>query len=161
MIAGFPSAEEDTKQACLCISVEANTAAIFHLMRVAEIGLRALARDRRVVIPKDVPLDLATWEEIIRQLEQAENAIREYKRTLAREAQLAFYHGALMEFRAFKNLWRNRTMHTREVYDANQAMSAFYHVRDFMRILASKISEYGDPLPDAWTDEQLRDGDSS
>ncbi len=48
----FPSAAFDIEQAGNCLAVEANMAAIYHLLRVAEHGLRALARDRRIEIPK-------------------------------------------------------------------------------------------------------------
>src|SRR6266481_8369805 len=44
----FPSAEIDIKAAGNCLAADLDTAAIFHLMRVAEIGLRALARHLRV-----------------------------------------------------------------------------------------------------------------
>jgi hypothetical protein len=110
-------------------------------MRAAEYGLRALAWDRRVKIPKNKPIELASWEDIIKKLEEAEAAIQDYPRTLAREAQFVFYHGAMMEFKRFKNKFRNRIMHTREDYDTHQAQSAFTHVREFMIILSSRISE--------------------
>ena len=41
----------------------------------------------------------------------------------------------------FKNVFRNRVMHNCEEYDRDQGHSAFVHVREFMRILANKISE--------------------
>jgi hypothetical protein len=46
----FPSAGSDILDALRCMALELNTAAVFHLMRVAEFGLRALARDRGVVM---------------------------------------------------------------------------------------------------------------
>jgi hypothetical protein len=60
---------------------------------------------------------------------------------LARDAQFEFYHGAMMELKRFKNKFRNRIMHARDHYDVDEANSAFTHVRDFMKILATKISE--------------------
>jgi hypothetical protein len=137
----FPGASYDIQEAGNCFAVELSTAAVFHLMRAAEYGLRALARDRRVRLPKKEVLDLATWEAIIKQLEDAEIAIQGYPKTLAREAQFEFYHGAMMEFKRFKNKFRNRIMHTREDYDSDEATSALNHVREFMKILASRISE--------------------
>jgi hypothetical protein len=137
----FPSARDDIREAGNCLAAECCTAAVFHLMRAAEYALRALAVDRRVKLRKNAILDLATWEEIIKQLEGAEVAIQGYPKTLAREAQFDFYHGAMMEFKRFKNKFRNRIMHTRDEYDRDQAHSAFVHVRDFMKILASRISE--------------------
>jgi hypothetical protein len=142
----FPNAEYDIQQAADCLAVEANTASVFHAMRAAEHGLRALAHDRRVKMPKGGPVDLATWEEIIKQLESAETAIQSYPKTAAREAQFKFYHGAMMEFRGFKNKFRNGVMHTRDDYDRDEARSAFEHVSDFMNILASAISDTASAL---------------
>jgi hypothetical protein len=137
----FPSAMPDIIEAGNCLAADCASAAVFHLMRVAEYGLRALARDRRIEIPKNKPLDLATWEEIIKELEGAEDAMRTYKKTEARESQLVFYHGAMMEFKRFKNKFRNRIMHSRVSYDKDQAKSAFVHVKEFMLILSVRISE--------------------
>jgi hypothetical protein len=139
--AKFSDARADITEAGTCYACGCATAAVFHLMRVAEVGLRALAWDRRIVLPKKKPILLATWDEIIRELENSEQAIQGYKKTQAREAQFAFYHGAMMEFRAFKNVWRNRVMHAREErYDRHQAQNALEHVRGFMQILATRIS---------------------
>jgi hypothetical protein len=53
---------------------------------------------------------------------------------LAREAQYEFYHGAMMEFRRFKNAYRNRVAHTRDVYSRDEARLLFTHVRAFMQL---------------------------
>jgi hypothetical protein len=146
----FPSARYDIKEAGNCIAVECSTAAVFHLMRVAEIGLRSLAFDRNIAIPKDVPIPLATWDQIIIELEKAECAIQQYPKTVARESQFEFYHGANMEFKRFKNLFRNRVVHVRENYDQVQALGAMWHVQTFMRILAGKLRE-GERTPEIWS----------
>jgi hypothetical protein len=144
----FPSATEDIQAAGNCLATGCYTATVFHLMRVAERGLRALARDRRVKIPTGEIL-LATWEQIIRELEKAEQTIQGFPKTLAREAQFEFYHGAMLELRRFKNLFRNRFAHTRDHCDIHQAHSAFDHVGSFMKLLASRISETHRP-PLVW-----------
>jgi hypothetical protein len=113
-------------------------------MRVAEHGLRALAYDRRIKILKG-PADLATWEDLIKQLEKAEEKIQGYPRTHAREAQYDFYHRVMMDIRSIKNIWRNRYMHTRAGFNEDderrEAERAMERVRDIMRDLASTISE--------------------
>jgi hypothetical protein len=136
----FKSARKNIKDAGNCFALGLYTACVFHLMRVAEHGLRALAYDRRIKVPRG-PIELATWDDIIKELEKVESAIQGYPKTLAREAQFEFYHGAMMEFKRFKNLFRNRVMHAREDYDAHDAKGAFDHVKEFMVILAGKISE--------------------
>ena len=137
----FPSAKEDVKESGNCLAAECTTAAVFHLMRAAEFGLRALAHDRRIRIPKNKPLGLANWEEIIKELEKAETEIQSFPKTLAREAQYEFYHGVMMQFRAFKNVFRNQVMHVRKTYDRDRAVSVYNQVKEFMQTLASHISE--------------------
>jgi hypothetical protein len=145
----FSSARSDIKQAGDSLAFGLHTAAVFHLMRVAEHGLRALARDRRIIIPKNKPIELATWEDVLQQLETAENEIKGYQKTLAREAQFDFYHGAMMEVKRFKNKFRNPGMHSRRFYDSYEAKSAFMHVKNFMEILATRISE-SSRTPKVW-----------
>lgn len=152
----FPSARYDIREAGNCFAVDANTAAIFHLMRVAEYGLRALAYDRRVKVQKG-PFDLATWEDLIKELERAENAIHGYKKTHAREAQFKFYHGVMMEVRSFKNIWRNPYAHTRAGFkeddERKEAKRVMERVGDFMKMLSTRIAE-GTRTPLIWKGEK-------
>jgi hypothetical protein len=97
----FESARFDIRNAGNCLAVEDGTGAVFHLARVAEYGLRALAYDRTVEVPK-TPLDLATCGQIIQQLEVVEQKIQGYPRSLGREAQFEFYHNAMMELKTFQ-----------------------------------------------------------
>jgi hypothetical protein len=83
----FPSAVYDIREAGNCLAAECATAAVFHLMRAAEHGLRALAFDRNITVAKG-PIELATWDQIIKRLEDAEDAVIGYPRTLVREEQL-------------------------------------------------------------------------
>jgi hypothetical protein len=145
----FPSAEADIREAGNCLAAECNTAAVFHLMRVAEVGLRALARDRRVRLPRKEPLDLAAWDTIIAELEAAGEAIRNYPKTVAQSAQYAFHHGALTQFLQFRDAFRDQLTHARQQFGADQAMKIFEDVRTFMQTLAARISE-GSRTPLVW-----------
>jgi hypothetical protein len=157
--APFPSATQDIHDAGNAFAAGLYNATIFHLMRAAEAGLRVLAWDRRVILkhkgkPSKLPYDLATWDKILDGLEDAEEEIEGFKKTKAREDQLAFYHGAMVELRAFKNLFRNRIMHKRENYDVHKATSAMEHVGSFMRTLATRLSE-SQRTPKVWTNKWL------
>jgi hypothetical protein len=146
----FPSTMQDIKDACNCYAIGQYTACIFHLMRVAEIGLRILAWDRRIKFKKKSPLELKEWREIFKGLEDEEIRLKSLHRTKAREAQFEFYHGAMIELRAFKNLYRDRTMHARACYDIYQTTSAMVNVSAFMKGLSEKISE-SNRTPLNWT----------
>ena len=139
-IAQFPSAKPDILAAVDCWALGHSTAAIFHFMRVAEFGLRGLARERRLTLPKR-PLEWATWESILSQLRVKIELIAKKPPGDARGSALEFYRGALGEFEAFKDAYRNDVMHTRKAYDDPQAESVMNHVREFMARLSSKIGE--------------------
>lgn len=139
--AKFPSSKEDVEHAVECYALELDTACIFHLMRVAERGLHALAKERKVRLPKDRPLEFAQWQPIMMEIDKSVEKIANRKVGPARASALEFYEGALGQLRAFKDLYRNPVMHSRGDYDEYQAASALLHVRDFMKRLSTKIDE--------------------
>ena len=104
-------------------------------MRVAEIGLRALARERRMTIRRK-PLEWANWQDILRELRVKIAKIAQRRAGPSRDAALEFYRGALGEFEAFKDAYRNNVMRVRVTYDEHQALSVMNHVREFMTCLS-------------------------
>ena len=131
---------EDISEAGKCLALERNTAAVLHLMRVAEFGLRKLARKLKVTsVKKGRPLELADWKMIFDAVEKKLTALRGKKRTHKQDAQLELYAGLLIELRAFKDAWRDRTSHARVTYDALQARSIYNHVASFMQRLAERL----------------------
>jgi hypothetical protein len=140
-IKSFPSAGTEIVDAVDCYAVGHNTASVFHLMRVAEYGLRALARERGVTFPKH-PLEWADWQNILEQTEaKAKDATKGMPRGPAKDAALAFYSGAIGQFHAFKDTYRNVTMHVQRRYDELDALRATNQVRDFMNGLSVRIGE--------------------
>jgi hypothetical protein len=136
----FPSAKQNIKNAGNCLASDLHTAAVYHLMSVAEMGLRSVAKQLRVkTVRKAVPLELGTWEDVIRALESKVNG--QFPRSKKGQQESDFYKGLFVEFRAFKDLWRNKVMHVRISYDSHQAQSAFDHVCAFMQRLAERVSE--------------------
>lgn len=136
----FPSADSDIVGAINCHVFGQDTASVFHCMRIAEIGLRALAKERRVKIPKK-PLEWADWADILSHIKQKVDKLAMNRRGPARDAALEFYRGAMGEFEAFKDVYRNNVMHVRKSYDEDRAASVLSHVREFMNRLADKIDE--------------------
>ena len=131
----FPSASSEIKAVGNCLAADLNTAAVFHLMRVVEIGLRALAKKLHVAkVRKNVPLERGTWGDVIQALQARIGG--GFNKTRKGQRDSDFYNGLFIEFRAFKDLWRNKVMHTRMDYDEQAARAAFEHVRSFMQRLA-------------------------
>lgn len=141
----FPSARNDIKEAGNCFACGRYMATIYHLMGVAEIGLRVLAWDRRVR-PKHtkypIPLEMAEWGQLVGGLETKIPLIQKWKRNLAKAEAEQFYNTALVEIRAFNKGWRTHTAHGRlKTPTHDDAKALFGHVERFMKTLAQKVSE--------------------
>jgi hypothetical protein len=143
----FPSAVADIREAGNCLAAECPTASVFHLMRTAEIGLRALARDREIAFP-DKPLELKEWGEILPNLDSKvakmrEESVKKWTDAQIKEIQVRFYGEVSQELRVFNEAWRRHLAHAREdaFYDRDYAADVMKHVKKFMHKLASKISE--------------------
>jgi hypothetical protein len=136
----FPSARIDIKDAGNCLAVDLNTSAVFHLMRVVEIGLRAFAKYLKVKIKK-TPLEYADWGKILDEIDLRIEAIREkHQPKPKRTKDLEFYSGVWAEFNGFKDVWRNNVMHARRTYSEQEALGVYLHVENFMRRLGEVIS---------------------
>jgi len=152
----FPTAGKDIKEAGNCLAVECSTAAVFHLMRAVEFALRALATDRQVSYANGA-LDTKQWGDLVTALESKVADLRKADTSLLpssaiKNAQVHFYHEAMLEFRSFNEAWRRHISHAREnaFYDRYQAFSIADHTRSFMQHLATKISETS-TTPLYWT----------
>ncbi len=133
----FPKANKEITEAGNCYATGNNTACVFHLMRVLEYGLRALAKKLKVRLPR--PTEFEEWGKILGGIEKEIDKIEKLPKTRRRQADLEFYHGAAAQFRHFKNAWRNHVMHTQGDYDEYQAMSVMVHVREFTQHLATRL----------------------
>ena len=65
------------------------------------------------------------------------------KRGPARDTALEFYRGALGQFEAFKDEFRNNVMHSRKHYNEHQSVQVLNHVTAFMERRAAKMDETG------------------
>ena len=139
----FPHAIYDIQEAANCLALRRTTACVCHLMRVLEVGLRALARDLHV--PWSNRND---WQDVINAIE---GKIKLYEKGTGdlpadwREKR-QFYADAATQFTHFKDAWRNYAMHFHAIYDDSKARTIFWSVGDFMRVLATRLSSVP-PVP--------------
>jgi hypothetical protein len=131
----FPSAENDLVDACNCYALGLNTACVFHLMRVLEKGLRALAKDL------SVEHEIENWGRVIERMEIAIAEVEKQKRTRLKLYRQQFYGECAVEFRYFKNAWRNHVMHTASTYSEAEAEKIMEHVKNFMERLSLELTE--------------------
>jgi hypothetical protein len=88
----FPSASAEIRAAATCFALDQHTAAVFHAMRAAEIGIRALADDAELKLKHDV--SLADWQEIQRGVQDKIGEIGKRPRSKERDTDLEFYSQA-------------------------------------------------------------------
>jgi hypothetical protein len=140
----FPSARTDLTEAGNCLACGLNTAAAFHLMRAAEVGLWELGRDRQIPLAKNDKIEFSEWGLIIRELETSVKEIQQWPNNPSKEEAHRFYNYALTDIRAFNDGWRRHAVHPRPHMPAMQneeALSLWGHVSRFLETLASKIKE--------------------
>jgi hypothetical protein len=150
----FPSAYMDIVEAGRCLALNRNNAAIYHLMQVAEIGLRTLAWDRRTVVikwKKEVPLEFAQWGDLIVGIQQKMNLINQWARSKAlKDEALRYYKHAIFEVDSFNEIFRKHISHARgELYEPDVAISCWGYVYRFMDALAEHMSE-ASRMPNVW-----------
>ncbi len=149
----FPGVDNDITEACWCYALDRNTACVFHCMGILQRGLHSLAKDLNV--PFADTLDLENWKNIIDQIEKKIRELESLKKGPEKDEKLSFYSNAAVQFRYFKDAWRNHVAHLREQYDADQAHSILIHVRDFIRDLGEpKLKELEEAIARAVSDKK-------
>ncbi len=132
----------EIKAAGNCLAVGMNTAAVFHLMRVAEHGLHALAIHLGAWPNTQSPLEYSEWGQVLRAiratLETQRKALNQPRGT-ARDEELDFYDGLLADLGYFVNV-RNPVAHLRGNYEADEALVILRKVGDFIKRLQPKVS---------------------
>jgi hypothetical protein len=138
----FPSARMDIREAGSCWLFGRNNAMVYHLMNAAEIGLRALARDRRVSLQRGRSIEFADWGTLIGEVDNAVQRIRSWRASPVRAEAEHFYADALMSVRSFNNGHRTHVNHARgRPYHDDDTRALMGHVERFLRGLARYISE--------------------
>lgn len=138
--AAFPHASKELVAAGNSLAAGLFTAAVFHSMRAAEIGLRVLGKELGVSFP-DKPLELAEWQQILDQSESKIKAMKALQPRQHRDDELNFYSKVAVQFTYFKDAWRVRVAHARETYDENPATRVFNHTVEFFEVLATRLQE--------------------
>jgi len=73
---------------------------------------------------------------IIDQIEKEIRTLQQAPKTSSRDAELKFCSEAALQFRYFKDAWRNHVSHAKETYESFEAESILTHVREFMQRMA-------------------------
>jgi hypothetical protein len=131
-------------EAAKCLALGRSTAAVFHLMRVMEIGVRSACAC--LGIPGPTGND-RNWGNMLRALKtemESRNKQKPPRWNIPTDPD--FFGEIHVSLDAVKNVWRNATMHVENKYTPEEADHIFGAVRGFMRKLASRCDEQGLPL---------------
>lgn len=135
----FNSAQGDIIEAGSCYAVGLYTACVFHLMRVLEHGLGALAKDVNLKFYRQ------SWGVIINKIQdkidEEIKSLNKLQKEPVRTERLTFLSQTAKEFVYFKDGWRNYAMHGLKEYDGPKALSILNHVKTFMALLATRLIE--------------------
>ena len=137
----FPSAIHDIQESGNCLACGNDSAAVFHLMRVAEHGLRSIAKKVGIKLTdkgKPQPIEFATWDKVITAINNKIAAVRTLPQGPKKNRNLRFYSDAAENCTYIRDIWRNEISHTRKRYNSAEAMGVLTRVRDFMRLLAER-----------------------
>ena len=136
----LPDARGDVEESLSCHALDRHTASVFHSMRVAEYGLRHLARKLRIKIThtkKPMPVEFAAWDTVITAIKfKIEDVHKHVPKGPKRQALLERYSDAADHCLFMKEIWRNNVSHARHAYKKPEALGAIERVRDFMRFVA-------------------------
>jgi hypothetical protein len=141
----FVSAAFEIDEAAKCLALSRSTASVFHLMRLMEIGIRAVARCLDVPDPTK-PAE-RNWGYILKSIKDELDARggSSPKRTWSAAHDKEFFHSAYVSLDAVRVAWRNPTMHIENKYTDDEGAHIFLAVKGFMTKLASRCDENGEP----------------
>jgi hypothetical protein len=120
----FSSASGDVIEAGNCLALERYTACVFHLMRVMEVGLKALASKLGITYAP-------SWEAYIKQIKTILESDWKAKPLDLQTAQ-PLYRDLVGDLHLVKVAWRNPTMHIVNNYGKDEAVKIYDCVRQFM-----------------------------
>ncbi|MGA3327041.1 MAG: hypothetical protein ABSF45_21460 [Terriglobia bacterium] len=120
----FPSAIFDAAEAGRCYALNRNTACVFHLMRVMEIGVQKLGDKLGVKLATE-----KNWQNI---LDEVNKAIKSLDPRAEATKQLS---ASAAHLYAIKVAWRNEVMHPKATYTEEEADAIFKHVNTFVNHL--------------------------
>jgi hypothetical protein len=132
----FPSAWRELGHSARCLAFDQSTACVFHAMRAIEFPLQALTVALNVV-PSNPNWDTAIrdCEKAIRELGNPPNTRKGWKEDKH------FYSEAAVNFRYFKDAYRNHAMHGKVSYERRDAKEIMEHSTSFVQHLSPKLKE--------------------
>lgn len=135
----FPLAHSDIVDAGNCYATDNFTACVFHLMRVGERGMRALAIHLKIRKVGKTTLEFCDWGIVASALKSKVEKLQQRKgRTAYKAMLLKRYADTASQADYMNEIWRKDIAHTRgnQPYNGPEALSVMTRVREFMQSVA-------------------------
>jgi hypothetical protein len=132
----FPSALDDLDEAAKCLAFGRSTAAVLHLMRIVEYGLRALHAHLGITVVLEG--NERNWGNILRRIKSNIDSRPASGKKDSLQAKYAMLN-------AVKDAWRNPSMHIGHKHTPEDADRIHGAVKSFMLTLSDVMDENGDP----------------
>ena len=128
----FPEAIKDIEEGAKALSLGLGTACVFHMMRIMEVALKALAKEIGMS-------NLPSWESYIDKIDKGISANYKTKSRKWKKNQ-KYYAEIFGDLQAIKIAWRNPTMHIERHYDQDEAEDVFRATKNFLSRFAKHLS---------------------
>lgn len=136
----FPTTIEDIEEASKCLALQRGTAAVFHCMRVVDLGIRTVISEFAGGAEFLEQKDRRVWSALIRRVrneaQKPDSAIA--PRWVGKQGRL---NEIAEKLNAVADASRNPTMHADISYSIDQANDVFQTTGAFMRRLAEELAE--------------------
>lgn len=139
MTHSFSESTYEIDEASKCIALNRTTAAVFHLMRIMELGIKAISRCLGIPDPSK-PTE-KNWGLMLNKIKTA----IDLKNGKLSEDDQVFFKDAYASLDAVKNAWRNSTMHIENKYTDEEAEHIFIVVKEFMKKVSLRMDQDGNP----------------
>jgi hypothetical protein len=136
----FPDLRDEIKDIGNAFASGLYSACVFHSMRVAEHGMRRVAKKLKVSLRdnrKPLEINYATWDKVINGIKSKLDRIRKNPKGPIREKEQDLYSSIADQCTYFRDIWRDKTMHSRKRYDEDEASRALHRIAEFMGLLAA------------------------
>lgn len=129
----FPEAARELEEGCKCVALQRPTAAVFHAMRMMEVGMRKFSE--LLNLPDPATVNDRNWGNMLKAIKD------EIDRKYPPKERLPGTDGVPLEqlyvsLDAVKNAWRNPTMHVTTFYQDGEAIHILRCCAYFMETLA-------------------------
>ena len=126
----FPSVITDVEDSGKCLALSQPTACVFHLTRIMEAALKALAR------PLGIPY-APSWESYLKQI-NTKLDVKHADKLPAWKKKEPFFRDVAGDLQVVKFAFRNPTMHIVRHYTTDEAEEIYRAVRGLMKRLAAE-----------------------